>query len=122
MNSQIWILDEPTGGLDWRSEQETLALLHELNEAGKTIVLITHDMRLVAEHAQRCIVMSEGRVVADDATRIVMERAEALEITPPQAWRLGSALDLQPPPLTVEAFCREYGKRLPSESEISGRA
>jgi energy-coupling factor transport system ATP-binding protein len=122
MDPQIWILDEPTGGLDWRSEQETLALLHELNEAGKTIVLITHDMRLVAEHAQRCIVMSEGRVVADDATRIVMERAEALEITPPQAWRLGSALDLQPPPLTVEAFCREYGKRLPSESEISGRA
>lgn len=122
MDPQIWILDEPTGGLDWRSEQETLALLHELNEAGKTIVLITHDMRLVAEHAQRCIVMSEGRVVADDATRILMERAEALEITPPQAWRLGSALDLQPPPLTVEAFCREYGKRLPSESEISGRA
>jgi energy-coupling factor transport system ATP-binding protein len=123
MDPKIWILDEPTGGLDWRSEQETMALLHELNEAGKTIVLITHDMRLVADHTERCIVMSEGQVVAHDATRAVMEQDEALRITPPQTWRLGSALDLQPPPLTVEAFCREYGKKLAAEREIDvGRA
>ena len=122
MDPQIWILDEPTGGLDWRSERETMALLHELNEAGKTIVLITHDMRIVAEHAERCIVMSEGQVVAHDATRAVMEQGEALKITPPQTWRLGSALDFRPPPLTVEAFCREYGKKLAAEREISGRS
>jgi energy-coupling factor transport system ATP-binding protein len=119
MDPQIWILDEPTGGLDWRSEQETMALLHELNEAGKTIVLITHDMRIVAEHTERCIVMSEGQVVAHDATRTVMEQDEALKITPPQIWRLGSALNLQPPPLTVEAFCRGYGKKLVAEGEIN---
>ncbi len=118
MDPQIWILDEPTGGLDWRSAQETMALLHELNEAGKTIVLITHDMRIVAEHTERCIVMSEGQVVAHEATRTVMERSEALEITPPQAWRLGSALGLHPPPLTVKAFCRDYGEKLTAERGI----
>ncbi len=121
MNPQIWILDEPTGGLDWRSEQETMALLHELNEAGKTIVLITHDMRLVAEHTERCIVMSEGRVVAHDATRTGMEQEETLKITPPQTWRLGNALNLRPLPLTVKAFCQEYGKKLATEREIDVR-
>jgi energy-coupling factor transport system ATP-binding protein len=118
MDPQIWILDEPTGGLDWRSAQETMALLHELNEAGKTIVLITHDMRIVAEHTERCIVMSEGQVVAHEATRTVMERSEALGITPPQAWRLGSALDLHPPPLTVDAFCRDFGEKLTAKKGI----
>jgi len=118
MDPQIWILDEPTGGLDWRSEQETMTLLHELNEAGKTIVLITHDMRIVAEHAERCIVMSKGRVVASDATRQIMEQDEALDILPPQVWRLGRALNLQRVPLTVEAFCREFGKHLAAESGV----
>ena len=118
MDPQIWILDEPTGGLDWRSAQETMELLHELNEAGKTIVLITHDMRIVADHTEHCIVMSEGQVVAHEATRTVMERSEALGVTPPQAWRLGSALDLHPPPLTVEAFCRDYGEKLTAERGI----
>jgi energy-coupling factor transport system ATP-binding protein len=119
MDPRIWILDEPTGGLDWRSTQETMALLHELNEAGKTIVLITHDMRIVAEHTERCIVMSEGQVVAHEATRTVMERSETLGIMPPQAWKLGSALDLHPPPLTVEAFCRNYGEKLAAGRGIS---
>jgi len=119
MDPQIWILDEPTGGLDWRSAQETMALLHELNESGKTIVLITHDMRIVAEHTERCIVMSEGQVVAHEATRTVMERSEALGITPPQAWRLGSALDLHPPPLTAKAFCRDFGEKLTAEKGFS---
>ncbi|GMR10128.1 MAG: hypothetical protein BMS9Abin28_0949 [Anaerolineae bacterium] len=119
MDPQIWILDEPTGGLDWRSEQATMTLLHELNEAGKTIVLITHDMRIVAEHAKRCIVMSEGRVVAIDETRRIMEQAGVLEITPPQVWRLACAFDLQPLSLTAEEFCWEYGRRLATESEIS---
>ena len=118
MDPQIWILDEPTGGLDWRSEQATMTLLHELNQAGKTIVLITHDMRIVAEHAKRCMVMSEGRVVAHDETRRIMEQAGALDITPPQVWRLARGLDLQALPLTVKAFCKEYGRQLAAESEI----
>jgi energy-coupling factor transport system ATP-binding protein len=118
MDPQIWILDEPTGGLDWRSEQETMTLLHELNEAGKTIVLITHDMRLVGEHAKRCIVMSEGRVIAHDETRRIMEQDEALNITPPPVWRLAKALEIQPYSLTVDTFCKEYGRQVVLKKEI----
>ena len=123
MDPQIWILDEPTGGLDWRSEQDTMALLHELNDGGKTIVLITHDMSLVAEHAQRCVVMSEGQVVAHDDTPLLMERHEALNISPPQVWKLAHEFDHQPLSLTVEAFCEQYGEQFAAESEIHvGRA
>ena len=84
-------------------------------------MLITHDMRLVAEHAERCIVMSNGQVVVHEATRTVMEQEETLSITPPQTWRLGRALNLQPTPLTVKAFCQEYGEKLTAEREIDVR-
>lgn len=118
MNPQIWILDEPTGGLDWRSEQDTFALLHEINQDGKTIVLITHDMRMVAEHAHRCIVMSKGRVVADDLTPRVLERSGELGITPPPVWRLARALQIEPRELSVESFCQVYLRQLAEEGEL----
>ncbi len=57
------LADEPTGNLDSRSGAEVLALLHELNAAGRTIVLITHDPD-VAVAAGRQIHLRDGRVVA----------------------------------------------------------
>ena len=57
------LADEPTGNLDSHSGAEVLALLHELNAAGRTIVLITHDQD-VAEAAGRQIHLRDGQVVA----------------------------------------------------------
>jgi ABC-type lipoprotein export system ATPase subunit len=57
------LADEPTGNLDSHSGAEVLALLHELNAAGRTIVLITHD-QTVADAATRQIHLRDGRVVA----------------------------------------------------------
>ena len=57
------LADEPTGNLDSHSGTEVMALLHELNEAGRTIVLITHDPD-VAASATRQIHLRDGRVVA----------------------------------------------------------
>ena len=48
------ILDEPTGGLDWRSQQEFMDIVANFNTLGRTVVLVTHDMRLVAEYANAC--------------------------------------------------------------------
>jgi len=57
------LADEPTGNLDSHSGAEVLALLHELNAAGRTIVLITHDQE-VADAASRQIHLRDGRILA----------------------------------------------------------
>jgi putative ABC transport system ATP-binding protein len=57
------LADEPTGNLDSHSGAEVLALLHELNAAGRTIVLITHDQE-VADAATRQIHLRDGRILA----------------------------------------------------------
>jgi putative ABC transport system ATP-binding protein len=59
----ILLADEPTGNLDTASGAEVIELLHDLNDAGRTIVLITHDAE-VAEHAKRQVHVRDGRLVA----------------------------------------------------------
>jgi putative ABC transport system ATP-binding protein len=61
----LLLADEPTGNLDQGSGAGVMELLHELNETGTTVVVITHDVRL-AERIPRRISMRDGQVVADD--------------------------------------------------------
>ncbi|MBF0121879.1 MAG: ABC transporter permease [Candidatus Omnitrophica bacterium] len=61
----IIFADEPTGNLDTKSEAEIMVILKKLNEAGKTIVMVTHE-REVAEHARRIIFMRDGRIISDE--------------------------------------------------------
>ena len=74
VNDPLLILaDEPTGSLDSRTSLEILAHLQALNEAGRTIVLVTHDPT-VARHSRRIVAMSDGRAVHDER---VPERRDA---------------------------------------------
>jgi cobalt/nickel transport system ATP-binding protein len=75
MNPEVLLFDEPTAALDPRTQQWLLELIVELNRAGKTIVLATHDLDVLDIMADRCLVFSEdhrlvgegapGRVLAD---------------------------------------------------------
>ena len=56
------ILDEPTFGQDEAQTESLLSLLEELHAEGRTVVVVTHDMRVVAEHARSLLVLAEGRV------------------------------------------------------------
>ncbi|MDH7499745.1 MAG: ABC transporter ATP-binding protein, partial [candidate division NC10 bacterium] len=60
MNPQVLILDEPTNGLDPRTQQWLIELLAELHLAGKTLITATHDLSIVAEIADRALVMNES--------------------------------------------------------------
>ena len=95
MKPEVVIVDEPTTGQDKRQSRQTMNLLANLNRAGHTIIVITHDMSLVAEHTRRVLVFHEGRVILDDSPRKVFREASILHRTglrPPQITRLAQAL------------------------------
>ena len=64
----VLVLDEPTFGQDRARADELLSLLSELNAEGTTIVVVTHDMQLVTDYADRTVVLADGRVLAEGAT------------------------------------------------------
>lgn len=114
MHPRVFILDEPTAGLDWRGIQELMSLLKAMNAKGHTILLVTHDMRVVAEHARRTVIIHEGRILADGDTRAVFKRTDRLahaRIEPPQIAQLAQRLapwGIPADVLTVEAFYDAY--------------
>ena len=78
MEPDIIVLDEPTTGQDRGHLNKFLARMKMLNEAGKTIILISHDMGVVAEYASRTIVMKDGGILMDAGTREVFSRPDIL--------------------------------------------
>ena len=79
MRPQCIVLDEPTAMLDPNGRQEVVKTVHELNrQEGITVVLITHYMEEVI-HADRVIVMDDGRVVMDGTPREIFSRVEELK-------------------------------------------
>lgn len=64
LNPEVLILDEPTCGLDSKSTDEVKKFLKDLNSERVTIILISHNMDLIAELAQKIILLDQGRVVS----------------------------------------------------------
>ena len=62
MNPDILILDEPTAGLDPQGAKEMLQLFKKINQQGKTVLLVSHDMNQVLEYCDDVIVMNKGQV------------------------------------------------------------
>lgn len=74
----LLILDEPTDGLDARSQAELMATIERFNAGGGTILLVTHDVRLMAEHARRVLVLDAGRLIFDGAPSGLFDRPDLL--------------------------------------------
>jgi len=102
------IVDEPTTGQDMPQSIEVMNFLQRLwKEEGHTIIIITHEMSIVARYAQRVIALGQGRVLLDGPTREVFSRPDILKQTfvePPQITRLGQALN---PPLPRDVLTVE---------------
>jgi energy-coupling factor transport system ATP-binding protein len=84
---KVVILDEPTIGQDHRQKENLRQFIVQLNEQGKTVVVVTHDVEFVAECNPRVVLMKEAKIIADgDAKRILTNTTLALEasIVPPQ--------------------------------------
>lgn len=76
MDPSVLVFDEPSAGLDPRGRRELIALLRSLDQ---TVLVSTHDMRLVAEVFPRTIVMDDGRIVADGSTSAILADVALLD-------------------------------------------
>jgi energy-coupling factor transport system ATP-binding protein len=112
----VLVLDEPTTGQDWRQSLEMLDLARRLNAAGHTIIMITHNMQLVARYARRVIVLARGTVLIDGPPEQVFAQPDLLATTflePPQVTQLAQSLPGLPRNiLEVDDLVRELAWRL----------
>ena len=96
MEPQVLVLDEPCAGLDPRGREEILGLIKKLHEeAGTTIVMVSHSMDDVASLAERVIVMNHGEIAMDGVPRDVFSCGEELRgmgLDVPQAVQLAKKL------------------------------
>ena len=98
---EILILDEPTTGLDYRECCHIMDRIMQMNkEQGVTVVMVCHDMEVVLDYAQRALVMTDGRLLADGPVRQIFRDtllAEKASLLPPQmiglALRLGEGFE-----------------------------
>jgi energy-coupling factor transporter ATP-binding protein EcfA2 len=100
---EVLILDEPTTGLDYAEQRSMMDLVKSLNEAGSTIIVVTHTMWVVAEYAHRAVVVKDGGISLRGTVREVFTEEDELHdaaLRPPHIVALGSALDY--PVLSVE--------------------
>jgi len=100
---EVIILDEPTTGLDQHELDGMMALIQRLNQAGHTIVIITHAMSVAAAYARRVILMRNGRIVRDGSAREVFSDESSLldlGLTPPPAVQVANRLGVSA--LTLE--------------------
>lgn len=80
MEPDILILDEPTSGLDPKGRNKIMKLVKKLHdEKGITIIWVSHNMEQVAKHAERIIVMNEGKILFDDDAKKVFAKSKELE-------------------------------------------
>ncbi|MGA2790633.1 MAG: energy-coupling factor transporter ATPase [Candidatus Bathyarchaeia archaeon] len=95
MKPEVLVIDEPTTGQDYKRSREIMDLAVRLNKEGSTIIVITHDMSLVAEYAKRTILMHQGQILYDGPPREAFTKTELLKrsfLSPPQATILGMRL------------------------------
>lgn len=109
LETPVVVLDEPTTGLDFRECVKVMNIIRRLHERGTTVVMVCHDMEVVADFAERVIVMSDGRVVDQGPTFDVLRNRRTLEVAnlvPPQIVDISLALPLMRPDLAESAVAR----------------
>jgi energy-coupling factor transport system ATP-binding protein len=115
MRPEVIIVDEPTTGQDYRMVSSIMALLEELHRAGGTVLIITHDMTLVANYCQSVTVLRDGRTLFEGTSRELFsspEQLEAAQLRAPQAITLSCELRRQRPDFPLLLNEREWVEAL----------
>lgn len=86
-NPKLIVLDEPTAGQDYYHYKQFMSFIRKLAEKGISFIIITHDMNLALEYADRAVVLHEGKIIADNTVSAVLgdkgtlQRANLREIS-----------------------------------------
>jgi len=105
----VVILDEPTTGLDYRECSAVMDIVDRLHKRGTTVVMVCHDMEVVADYAERLIVMNDGQVIDDGPTFEVLRRSQTLakaSLVPPHAVGISMEMVRRDPSLANTAIAR----------------
>ncbi|RDE12574.1 MAG: ABC transporter ATP-binding protein [Candidatus Thorarchaeota archaeon] len=109
---RVLALDEPTIGQDAGQKERLAELLMDLNKAGRTVIVVTHDIEFIVENFPRTIAMADGKIIADGPTSSVLSNERAIDLcslTYPQMTQAARALKRAFP---------DISERLTSLSEV----
>ncbi|MBR4869210.1 MAG: ATP-binding cassette domain-containing protein [Oscillospiraceae bacterium] len=119
MDPDVVIVDEPTTGQDWRETIWIMELLKKINDMGKTIIIITHNMEIVCRYCNRVLTMRHGKVLLDGTPAEVFAHPEELSsayVQPTDITRIAQALDYMPNDVTsVDEFCDLFAQLMEKE-------
>lgn len=111
MRPSMLIVDEPTTGQDYIMYESIMELLDHLHTQGSTILIITHDMRLVAEHCHQATVLHEGNTMFSGSVRDLFSNADVLKsayLVGPQTTRLSMLARQNQPGFPMLLNCQEW--------------
>jgi energy-coupling factor transport system ATP-binding protein len=122
MKPEIIIVDEPTTGQDYRMVTSIVKLLRELHQQGRTILIITHDMTLVADYCLQTAVMLDGKTVFTGSPRELFSHKDivaATRLRVPQAIATSCAIREQQPEFPLLLNVEEWLTALRGHTEPS---
>jgi energy-coupling factor transport system ATP-binding protein len=114
LDPQTLIIDEPTTGQDPDSARQIMNIASQMNKEGKTIIMITHSMPLVAEYAKKAMVLSDGHVLFQGLVKNVYQETEMLKkasLKPPQIIQLAHLLKIPQRILSIDDMYSYLVKR-----------
>jgi energy-coupling factor transport system ATP-binding protein len=96
MEPNVLIFDEPTAGLDPEGSKHMLDIFKELNKAGRTIIIVTHDLDHVLEYSNRTILFKNGKISEDGDTYNILRNVDNLfknDLEPPRLLQIVEKLE-----------------------------
>jgi branched-chain amino acid transport system ATP-binding protein len=79
LDPQLILLDEPAAGINPTLQNELMVLIHQLNEGGKTFMIVEHDMNVIMNHCQNAIALNYGQKIAEGSCSVIQRDERLLE-------------------------------------------
>jgi len=79
LDAHLILLDEPAAGINPTLQNELMVLIHQLNEGGKTIIVVEHDMNVILRHCQKVIALNYGQKIAEGSCSEIQKNETLLE-------------------------------------------